>query len=391
MSVSHQMNAALAVKLVCLGAGALWLAACSKQEEAAAPAAEASSAAAVAMDDEKVLNVYNWSDYIAEDTIPNFEAKYGIKVNYDVFDSNEVVETKLLAGSTGYDLVVPSSNFMARQLQAGVFQKLDKSLLPNLSNMDPAVMKTVAGYDPGNEHSVPYMIGPDVIGYNVEKIKSIMPDAPTDSWALLFDPKYAAKFKSCGISILDAPTDMRSLVLIYLGKDANSQSEEDLKAAEDVLMGIRPYVRKINSSQYIEDLANGDVCIAVGYSGDVLQSRDRADEAGNGVKVGISIPKEGTVVAFDMLVIPADAKHPKNAQLFMNYLMDPEVAAKNTNAVHYANGNLASEKFIDADVLSDPAVYPPAEVKARFSPELPVSDDYNRLLTRAWTRFQTGK
>jgi putrescine transport system substrate-binding protein len=376
-------------RLACLGVAALILAGCGKKEEA--PPAATAAAAGPAMDDEKVLNVYNWSDYIAEDTVKNFEAKYGIKVNYDVFDSNEMVEAKLLAGNTGYDLVVPSSNFMSRQIKAGVFRKLDKSALTNLGNMDPVVMKTVAAYDPDNEHSVPYMIGTDGIGYNVDKVKKAIPDAPTDSWALLFDPKYASKLKQCGISILDAPTDMRSLVLIYLGKDANSQDANDLKAVQDVLMKIRPYVRKINSSQYIEDLANGDLCVAVGYSGDVLQSRDRANEAGKGIKVAYSIPKEGTVIAFDMLAIPADAKHPKNAELFINYLMDPQVAANDTNAVHYANGNLASEQFIDEAVKSDPGVYPSAEVKAKLSPELAVGDDYNKLLTRTWTRFQTGK
>jgi putrescine transport system substrate-binding protein len=257
--------------------------------------------------------------------------------------------------------------------------------------MDPAILQRVALHDPNNEHAIPYMWGTDGIGYNVDKIKSIMPDAPVDSWALVFDPKYAAKFKGCGISILDAATDIRSIVLTYLGKDSNSQDANDLKAVEAVLMKIRPYVRKINSSQYIEDLANGDLCIAIGYSGDVLQSRDRAVEAGKGVKVAYSIPKEGTIIWFDMMAIPADAKHAKNAHLFMDYLMEPQVAANDSNAVHYANGNLASEQFINPDVKNDPSVFPPAEVKAKLSPELAVADDYNRLLTRTWTRFQTGK
>jgi putrescine transport system substrate-binding protein len=229
------------------------------------------------------------------------------------------------------------------------------------------------------------------IGYNVDKVKQIMPDAPVDSWALVLDPQYASKFESCGISILDSPAEIRSSVLIYLGKDANSLDSEDLKLVEAQLLKIRPYVRKINSSQYIEDLANGDVCIAVGYSGDVLQSRDRAAEAANGVTVAYSVPKEGANMWFDMMAIPADAKHPKNAHLFMDYLLQPEVAAANSNAVNYANGNLASEQFIDASVKNDPGVYPPAEVKAKLSPQLAVPDDYNKLLTRIWTRFQTGK
>jgi putrescine transport system substrate-binding protein len=377
-------------RIACLGIAALAFAGCSKKEAAPAPVATAPADAPVT-DAEKVLNVYNWSDYIGPDTVKDFEAKYGIKVNYDVFDSNEVVETKLLAGNTGYDLVIPSAQFMERQIKAGVFGKLDKSLLKNVGNMDPSILQRVALHDPNNEHAIPYMWGTDGIGYNVDKIKSIMPDAPLDSWALVFDPKYAAKFKGCGISLLDAASDIRSIVLIYLGKDPNSQDANDLKAVEDTLMKIRPFVRKINSSQYIEDLANGDLCIAVGYSGDVLQSRDRAKEAGKGINVAYALPKEGSIIWFDMMAIPADAKHVKNAHLFMDYLMEPQIAANDSNAVHYPNGNLASEQFINPDVKNDPSVFPPAEVKAKLSPELAVGDDYNKLLTRTWTRFQTGK
>ena len=390
MSVQSRLTPSLAVKLAGMSMAALLLAACSKKEEPAAPAA-ASTAASAATDAEKVLNVYNWSDYIGPDTVKNFEAKYGIKVNYDVFDSNEVVETKLLAGNTGYDVVIPSAQFMERQIKAGVFQKLDKSLLKNTGNMDPEIMKRVALHDANNDHAVPYMWGTDGIGYNVDKVKQALPDAPLDSWALVFDPKYAAKFKDCGISILDAASDIRSLVLIYLGKDPNSTDPNDLKLVEQQLMKIRPFVRKINSSQYIEDLANGDLCIAIGYSGDVLQSRDRAKDAGKGVNVAYSLPKEGSIIWFDMMAIPADAKHVKNAHLFMDYLMTPEVAAADSNAVHYPNGNLASEQFIKPEVKNDPSVFPSAEVKAKLSPELAVADDYNRLLTRTWTRFQTGK
>ena len=340
--------------------------------------------------DEKVLNVYNWSDYIAPDTVKNFEVKYGIKVNYDVFDSNDVVQTKLLAGDTGYDIVVPSAQFMARQINAGVYQKLDKEQLKNLGNIDPDIMKTVAIYDPGNKHAVPYMWSTDGIGYNVDKIKAILPDAPVDSWKLVFDPQYAARFKDCGISFLDAAAEMRSLVLIYLGKDANSQNPDDLKLVEETLNKVRPYIRKINSSQYIEDLANGDLCIAIGYNGDVMQSRDRAMEAGKGINVAFSLPKEGSVISFDMMGIPADSKHVKNALLFMDYLMQPEVAAANSNAVHYANGNVASEKFIKESMKSDPNMFPPPATRNKLIPELPTNDDYERSLSRMWTRFQTG-
>lgn len=380
----------LLVKLVWMTLAVL-LSACSKKEAAPAQSAASATVVTAVTDDEKVLNVYNWSDYIADDTVKNFEAKYGVKVNYDVFDSNELVETKMLAGSSGYDIVVPSSQFMERQVKASVFAKLDKSLLTNIGNLDPATLKQVAMYDPGNEHAIPYMWSTDGIGYNVDKVKKLIPDAPVDSWALIFDPKYAAKLKDCGISILDAPSDIRSIVLIYLGKDPNSQNPEDLKLAEAQLMKIRPYVRKINSSQYIEDLANGDLCVALGYNGDVLQARDRAFEAKNGINIAYVIPKEGSIVTIDTMVIPADAKHPKNAHLFMNYLMEPEVAAANSNKVNYANGNTASEAFLNESVKNDPAVYPTAEIKAKLTPELSVADDYNRLLTRTWTRFQTGK
>ena len=390
---AHSPTAPIISRLAWLTLAAMSLAACSKKEEVA-PASSSSAPAAqaaVVTDDEKVLNVYNWSDYIADDAVKNFEERYGIKVNYDVFDSNELVETKMLAGSSGYDIVVPSSQFMERQVKAGVFAKLDKSLLPNISNLDPATLKQVAMYDPGNEHAVPYMWSTDGIGYNVDKVKKLIPDAPLDSWSLVLDPKYAAKLKDCGISILDAASDIRSIALIYLGKDPNSQSPEDLKLVEAQLMKIRPYVRKINSSQYIEDLANGDLCVAIGYNGDVLQARDRALEAGNGINIAYAIPKEGSIVTIDTMVIPGDAKHPKNAHLFMNYLMEPKVAAANSNKVNYANGNTASEPFLNESVKNDPAVYPTAEIKAKLTPELSVADDYNRLLTRTWTRFQTGK
>jgi putrescine transport system substrate-binding protein len=352
---------------------------------------QAAQAPAAGGAEEKVLNVYNWSDYIAEDTIANFEAKTGIKVNYDVFDSNEVLETKLLAGNTGYDVVVPSAQFMERQIKAGVFQKLDKSKLPNLANMDPEITQRVALHDPGNEYSVNYFWGTDGIGYNEAKIKAIMPDAPVDSWRLIFDPAVAAKFKDCGISILDAPSDVRSIVLAILGKDPNSQDAADLALVEERLLAIRPFVRKINSSQYIEDLANGDICIALGYSGDVLQARDRAVEAGQGTVIKYSIPKEGTVIWFDMLTIPSDAKHVGNAHLFIDYLMDPQVAANNSNTVNYANGNAASFQFVKDEVKNDPSVYPTAEVKAKLFPELATNEEYTRLLTRTWTRFSTGQ
>ena len=364
----------------------LAVAACGKKEQA-----EQAQQPGAAAQEEKVLHVFNWSDYIAEDTVPNFEQQGGIKVTYDVFDSNDVLETRLLAGNSGFDVVVPSASFLERQIKAGVFQKLDKSQLPNLKNMDPDIMNRVGLHDPGNEYAIPYLWGTTGIGYNEDKIKKVFGNATPDSWNYIFDPKNAAKLKDCGISLLDAPDELLKIVLAWIGRDPNSQKAEDLKAAEEKLMPIRPFVRKIHSSQYIDDLANGDLCIAVGWSGDILQARDRADEAGQGVKIKFTIPKEGTIVWFDMLAIPADAKHPKNAHAFINYLMEPQVAANNSNFVNYANGNGASLAMVSDEVKNDPGIYPTPEVKAKLFPSLAYGEDFQRLMNRMWTKFQTGQ
>ncbi len=364
----------------------LAVAACGKKESP-----EQAQQPGAAAQEEKVLHVFNWSDYIAEDTVPNFEKQTGIKVTYDVFDSNDVLETRLLAGNSGFDLVVPSASFLERQIKAGVFQKLDKSQIPNLQHMDADIMNRVGLHDPNNEYSVPYLWGTTGIGYNEDKIKKIFGDATPDSWNYIFDPKNAAKLKDCGISLLDAPDELLKIVLAWIGRDPNSQKEEDLKAAEAKLMPIRPFVRKIHSSQYIDDLANGDLCIAIGWSGDILQARDRAEEAGQGVKIKYAIPKEGTIVWFDMLAIPADAKHPKNAHAFINYLMEPQVAANNSNFVNYANGNAASLPMVSDEVKNDPGIYPTPEVKAKLFPSLAYGEDFQRLMNRMWTKFQTGQ
>ena len=372
---------------------ALLLAACSKPAEApkgdaAAPAAAATAAAG---DEEKVLNVYNWSDYIESSVIEGFTKETGIKVQYDVFDSNEMLETKLLAGNTGYDIVVPSASFLYRQLKAGVHQKLDKSQLPNLANVDPDIAKRLEAFDPGNEYSVNYMWGTSGIGYNVKKIAERMKDAPVNSFAMFYDPKIAAKFADCGISILDAPSEVLGTVLIYLGKDANSEKPEDLAAAEAVLKAVRPYIKNFHSSAYIEQLANGEICLALGWSGDVLQAKTRAVDAKNGVEVAYNIPKEGAVMFFDQLAIPKDAKHPKNAHLFIDYLLRAEVAAKNSSYISYASANKAATPLVDAAVTSNPNVYPPPELMAKLVPDMPESPEFTRLLTRSWTRVKTGK
>ena len=364
----------------------LAVAACGKKDES-----QQAQQPGAAAQEEKVLHVFNWSDYIAEDTVPNFEKQSGIKVTYDVFDSNDVLETRLLAGNSGFDLVVPSASFLERQIKAGVFQKLDKSQLPNLKNMDPDIMNRVGLHDPNNEYAIPYLWGTTGIGYNEDKIKKILGDAKPDSWNYIYDPKLVAKFKDCGLSLLDAPDEILKTVLAWMGRDPNSQKEEDLKAAEEKLTPIRPFVRKIHSSQYIDDLANGDLCIAVGWSGDILQARDRAEEAGQGVKIKYAIPKEGTIVWFDMLAIPQDAKHPKNAHAFINYLMDPQVAANDSNFVNYANGNAASFPMVSDNVKNDPGIYPTPEVKAKLFPSLAYNEDFQRLMNRMWTKFQTGQ
>jgi putrescine transport system substrate-binding protein len=366
------------------------LVACGKKPEQAATTDVAPAPAAPAAE-EPVVNVYNWSDYIDPATLEQFTAETGIKVNYDVFDSNEVLETKLLAGKTGYDVVVPGAAFMERQIKAGVFRKLDRSLLPNWTNLDPEILQRVALHDPGNEYSVNHMWGTTGIGYNVGKVKAIDPNAPVDSWDIILDPKQVAKYKDCGVSVLDAPTEMLKVVLAWKGKDPNSQDPADLQMAEDALMAIRPFVRMIHSSNYIDALANGEICLAVGWSGDVLQSRDRAAEVGQGVEVAFSVPKEGTIIWFDMYAIPADAPHPNNAHAFINFMMKPEVAAANSNFVNYATGNAASLELVDESVRNDPGVYPPAEVKAKLFPDLAAADDFTRLVNRSWTRFTTGQ
>jgi putrescine transport system substrate-binding protein len=342
-------------------------------------------------DEEKVLNVYNWSDYIAEDTISVFEERTGIKVNYDVFDSNEVLEAKLLAGNTGYDVVVPSASFMERQIKAGVFRRLDKDALTNYGNLDPEILKRVALHDPDNEHAVPYMWGTTGIGYNEAMVAAALPDAPVGSWDMLFDPAVVSKLSECGVTLLDAPTEVFSAALVYLGKNPSSEDLGDLEAAEALLAGIRPYIRYIHSSQQINDLANGEICVAMGWSGDIMIAADRASEADNGVEISYTIPEEGTIIWFDMLAIPSDAPHPGNAHLFINYLLEPEVIAAVSNYVYYANPNTAATEFVGAEVTEDPGSYPPPEVKEKLFPDLAHTAKYTRVQTRAWTRFKTGQ
>jgi putrescine transport system substrate-binding protein len=345
-----------------------------------------------ALAQENVIHVYNWSDYIAEDTIAKFEAATGIKVVYDVYDSNEVLEAKLLAGSSGYDVVVPTSQFLQRQVGAGVYQPLDKSKLPNLANMDPGLMEDAAAYDPDNAHSIIWMWGTTGIGYSVAAVEERLgAEAPTDSWALVFDPQYAEKLADCGISFLDSSSDMLPSAMAFLGIDPKSTEAEDLEAATALLETVRPFVRYFHSSQYISDLANGEICVAVGFSGDVFIAADRAVQAGNGVEIAYSVPKEGAEQWFDLAAIPVDAPNPEGAHAFLNFVMEPQIAADITNHVWYANANAASWPLVDPEIYGDPSIYPPAEVQEKLFPTVPYDARTERLITRLWTGLKTGQ
>ena len=339
----------------------------------------------------KVLNLYIWSDYLATDTLSNFEKQTGIKVHVAYFDTNETLETKLLAGSSGYDVVVPTASYFERQIKAGVYLTLDKSKLPNLKNMDPQLMSKVALHDPGNAHGIIYTWGTNGIGYNEKMVRELMPDAPLDSWRMVFDPAVASKVAKCGISVLDSPAEMLRAVYSYLGKDPNSQNPDDLVQAEAVLTKIRPFIRNINSSEYIEALANGDLCIAVGYNGDVMQARDRAREANKGIEVKYYVPKEGSILWFDMLGVPQDAPDPESAYAYLNYIMTPQVIADISNFKRYANANAASQPLVLPSVTDDPGIYPPPEQRQKLAVQLADSADQTRAITRVWQKFKTGQ
>jgi putrescine transport system substrate-binding protein len=387
--ISHVVAAGLVSVLAACGGG---------NDDTATPASDTATSSATttaaptpASDDDNVVNIYNWSDYIAEDTIANFEKETGIKVRYDVFDSNEVLEAKLLAGNTGYDIVVPSASFVARQIQAGVFQPLDRTKLPNYKNLDSDIMKVLAGYDPDNQHVVPWMWGTTGVGYNVKMIKDRMPDAPLGSWDMIFKPEVVSKFKDCGVSTLDASSEVFPTAMRYLGLPTGSQTEENLTKVEALVMGLRPSIKYFHSSQYINDLANGELCLVLGWSGDVFIARDRADEAKNGNEIAYFIPKEGALLWVDTMAIPQDAPHVANAYKFLDYILRPEVIAAVSNHVSYANGNAAATQFVDEAIRTDPSIYPPPETKEKLFPNVVNTPEYDRLTTRAWTRIKTNQ
>jgi putrescine transport system substrate-binding protein len=347
--------------------------------------------AAVAQE-EKVLNVYNWSDYIAEDTIANFEEKTGIKVNYDVYDSNEMLEAKLLAGNSGYDVIMPTSTFLARFVQGNIVQPLDKSKIPNWKNLDEALLAGLQNNDPGNAHAGIYQWGTNGYGYIPSKVEAALgPDAPTDSWDLMFDPKNAEKLADCGIYVLDSPSEVFPVTMAYLGYPFDTEDPEAYKKAEELWMGVRPYIKKFHSSEYINALANGDACVAMGFSGDVFQAKFRAEEAGKDFVVEYTIPKEGTAMWFDTLAIPVDAPHPDNAHAFINYLLEPEVIGAITDYVAYANAVPASEAYVSEEIWNDPAIFPTQEVKEKLFVDKPAGQKLDRLRTRTWNKIKTGR
>ena len=349
-------------------------------------------AATAATGGDKSVNVYNWSDYIAEDTNENFEKATGIKVTYDVFDSNEVLETKLLAGSSGYDVVVPTLNFLGRQIQAGVFLPLDKSKIPNYANLDPELMKRLESQDPGNTYAIPYMWGTTGIGYNVDKVKAAFGSTDiTNSLDLIFKPENIAKLKDCGVTLLDTPSEIIPIALNYLGEDPNSTDPAVIDKAAALLKTVRPYITNFHSSQYIDGLANGDTCLVLGWSGDIIQARDRAAEAGNGVNIAYAIPKEGAPQWFDMLSIPKDAKHVDEAYAYINNLLDPQVMANNSNFISYPNAIPKAKELMEKSITDDPTIYPPPEVAAKLFTFAIIPPAVNDQYTRIWTELKTGK
>ncbi len=361
------------------------LAACSPQAKKTADAGAPAGAAS------GTLNIYNWSDYIDPALLAEFTKQTGIKVRYDTFDSNEVLETKVLGGKTGYDIVVPSNHNVPRYIAAKAIQPLDKTRLKGLENLDKAVMDHMAPFDPGAKYAIPYMQGTIGIGYNVDAVAKRLPGVKMDSWAVVFDPKNMAKLKDCGVYFLDASEDMYAVALNDMGKDPNSHDLKDYAAATDMLMKVRPYVRKFHSSEYIDALANGDICVAIGYSGDVLQAKSRAEEAKNKVKLAYAVPKEGSQVWFDLFTIPADAPNAAAAYSFLNYMLKPDVIARASNYTKYANANSAATAQVDPSVRNDPAAYPPPELAKRLFVTTTKDQALLREVNRQWTKVLTGQ
>lgn len=373
------------IRRLCVGTCGVLILAVGCSNDTPSPGAAQSAAA-----EPKALNLSIWSAYLAPDTISNFEKETGIDVSETNYASNEELEGMLSVGRSGYDVVVPSASFYQRQIKHGFYRKLDKSKLSNFSNMDPQILEQMAIHDPGNQYAVNLAWGTYGIGYNVEKLKAAAPNAPLDTMQLIFDPVYAKQLKKCGIAMLESSKEMFDMALQSLGKDPNHKTPVDLEAAAAALIRIRPYIRYIHTAEIIPDLANGEICVAIGYIGDFLQARDRAVESKTGQKISYFIPKEGSVLWFDSFLIPADAPHPENAHAFLNYMLRPDVAAAVTSYNHYANGNLKATPLVAESVRNEPGVYPPPEVKARLVASVADSEESLRLMTRLWTKFMTG-
>lgn len=351
----------------------------------------AAAIAACARRDEAVVNVYNWPDYVATDTLANFEARTGIRVRYDVFDTNRVLETKLLAGGSGYDVVVPSAAYVQRLAAAGALQPLDPALLPHRANLDPAIVAAVQAQDPGLRHGIPYVWGTNGFAYNREAILSRMPDAPLDSWDMLLKPAVVSRFADCGVVFFDSPVATVPAVLAWLGRDPNSESAQDLAAAEQALLAVRPFVRYYSNVQQFADLPSGDVCLAFAGSGDAFQARARARESGQAFTIGYTLPREGGQIWFDLMAIPVDAPHARNAHRYIDYILDPRVSADIANATGFATPNLAARALLDPAVRDDPMVFPPPEVMARLFPDPMKGEAFIRDRERMWTRVRTGR
>jgi putrescine transport system substrate-binding protein len=352
----------------------------------AALAAAATAAAA----EEKVLNVFTWPDYIAPDTISNFEAEYGIKVNYDVYDTTEMAEARLLAGRTGYDVVAHAERYSARLIPIGIYQPLDRSKLTNWGNLDPWVLQTLDSADPGNRHGVPYLWGTTGFTWNVRMIRERMPDAPVGSGDMIFKPEVARRFADCGITFIDEPTDVIPLAMIYLGHDPNSLEPAHLQEVEQLLKRVRPYIRYFSSAKMLIDLPNEEVCIAMSWSGDYAQAMVRAREAGRPVELAYTVQREGALAWFDLWFIPADAPHPENAHLFLNYLLRPDVAAAISNETRYATPNVKALPLLLPEVRDDPAVYPPDEIRLKLHKGVLLGPKQERQRSRLWARVKTG-
>lgn len=340
---------------------------------------------------EKVVNIYNWSDYIDPKVLEDFTKETGVKVIYDTYDSNEILETRLLAGNTGYDVVAPSATFLQRQIKAGVYQPLDKSKLTNAKNIWPEIAAKLARYDPGNQFAVDYMWFTTGIAYNVAKVKERIGDQPITSWGQVLRPENLRKFADCGVYVLDSPEDILSIVLNYLKIDPNSKEPNDIRRATDYVAGLRRYIKKFHSSEYINALANGDICVAIGWAGDSFQARNRAREAGNGVEIAYVIPQEGTLMSMDVLAIPKDAPHPAEAYLFIDYLLRPDVAARNSKVTNFASGVQGARALLDKDIANNPAIYPDEAVMKRLFTVSPPDQAIQKIVTREWTRAKTGR